>query len=136
MSQSSHERRLQTVARAIELAEELLPSERYPNRDPVDSLEIYSQDFDFLTDVRNLLAEMADPEFDIRQFLLEAESNRSLDLLRAQDFIGCMSRDQLTGLLIQHSLCPLHRCDWAICFDDEDPSCDAIRQIYPNSHDT
>ena len=42
----------------------------------------------------------------------------------------------LTELLMAASLCPLHRCDWAICFDDENPQCEAIRMIYPHSHDT
>lgn len=46
------------------------------------------------------------------------------------------ARDELTALCIELSLCPLHRIDWAICFDDQDPECDQIRAIYPNSHDT
>jgi hypothetical protein len=33
------------------------------------------------------------------------------------------------------SLCPLHLCDYAICFDDEDPECAQIREIHPG-HDT
>jgi hypothetical protein len=45
------------------------------------------------------------------------------------------SRDELTRLLLDNSLCPLHAIDYAICFDDDDPACAAIRTIHP-SHDT
>jgi hypothetical protein len=45
------------------------------------------------------------------------------------------AREELTALLLSQSLCPLHRIDYAICFDDEDPECAAIRTIHP-SHDT
>lgn len=38
-------------------------------------------------------------------------------------------------LLLDYSLCPMHRCDYAICFDDDDPDCAAIRACFPN-HDT
>lgn len=47
-----------------------------------------------------------------------------------------MMRDKLTQLMIDASLCPLHFCDWASCFDDDDAECSAIRAIYPHSHDT
>ena len=43
--------------------------------------------------------------------------------------------DDLTNLLLSLSLCPMHRIDYAICFDDESPECAAIRMIHPN-HDT
>jgi hypothetical protein len=33
------------------------------------------------------------------------------------------------------SLCPLHFIDYAICFDDDDDACAAIRACFP-SHDT
>lgn len=46
------------------------------------------------------------------------------------------SRGTLTELAISMSLCPLHFVDWAICFDDTDPECSQIREIYPYSHDT
>lgn len=44
-------------------------------------------------------------------------------------------RDAFSRLLLDYSLCPLHRCDYAICFDDDDPDCAQIRAIFP-SHDT
>lgn len=46
------------------------------------------------------------------------------------------SRDQITEWAISMSLCPMHFCDWAACFDDDDKECSAIRAIYPHSHDT
>jgi hypothetical protein len=45
------------------------------------------------------------------------------------------SRDDLTRLALDASLCPLHFIDYAICFDDDDDECLAIRMIHP-SHDT
>lgn len=38
-------------------------------------------------------------------------------------------------LLLEYSLCPMHRIDYAICFDDDDPDCAQIRALFP-SHDT
>lgn len=43
--------------------------------------------------------------------------------------------DAMTALLLDNSLCPMHAIDYAICFDDDDPECAAIRAIHP-SHDT
>jgi len=45
-------------------------------------------------------------------------------------------RDSLSHLAMKLSLCPLHFVDWAICFDDEDPECSQIREIFPDCHDT
>ena len=45
-------------------------------------------------------------------------------------------RDAISELAMGLSLCPMHFCDWAICFDDADPSCAQIRECFPNSHDT
>jgi hypothetical protein len=44
-------------------------------------------------------------------------------------------RDRITELALSYSLCPMHFCDYAICFDDDDDECAAIRLIHP-SHDT
>lgn len=43
--------------------------------------------------------------------------------------------DSLSRLALDHSLCPMHFIDYAICFDDDDPDCAAIRSIFPD-HDT
>lgn len=44
-------------------------------------------------------------------------------------------REKLTAELLAESLCPLHRVDYAICFDDQNLECAAIRTIHP-SHDS
>jgi hypothetical protein len=40
-------------------------------------------------------------------------------------------REWLTQAALDASLCPLHWRDYAICFDDDDPECAAIRIIHP-----
>jgi hypothetical protein len=45
------------------------------------------------------------------------------------------STELTTAMLLDNSLCPMHAIDYAICFDDDDPECAAIRAIHP-SHDT
>lgn len=44
-------------------------------------------------------------------------------------------RETLTDIALSLSLCPLHLIDYAICFDDDDADCAAIRMIHP-SHDS
>lgn len=45
------------------------------------------------------------------------------------------STHELSMMRLDHSLCPLHHIDYAICFDDDDPDCATIRALFP-SHDT
>lgn len=45
------------------------------------------------------------------------------------------ARHALSDLLLSYSLCPMHAIDYAICFDDDDPDCAAIRAHFP-IHDT
>lgn len=54
-----------------------------------------------------------------------------LAIIDAADYMT----DRMTALLLDNSLCPMHAIDYAICFDDDDPDCAAIRIIHP-SHDT
>lgn len=63
---------------------------------------------------------------------LESDDLDFLDMMRTR--IDDLSRDDLTDLALRFSLCPLHFCDYAICFDDDDDECAAIRTIHP-SHD-
>lgn len=44
-------------------------------------------------------------------------------------------RELLTELALGLSLCPVHLRDYAICFDDEEPSCRKVRAIHPQ-HDS
>lgn len=46
-----------------------------------------------------------------------------------------LNRESLTDLALRLTLCPLHLIDYAICFDDDDAECAAIRSIHP-THDT
>lgn len=45
-------------------------------------------------------------------------------------------RDDISHMAMTMSLCPLHFCDWAACFDDDDVACEQIRRIFPHHHDT
>lgn len=42
-----------------------------------------------------------------------------------------LDTDNLSMERLDWSLCPLHGRDYAICFDDEDPECEAIRECFP-----
>lgn len=44
-------------------------------------------------------------------------------------------RQSLTMLYLDYSLCPMHHCDYAACFDDDDDECATIREYFPD-HDT
>lgn len=49
--------------------------------------------------------------------------------------IDALDTESTTDMLLAFSLCPMHRIDYAICFDDETDECATIRIIHP-SHDT
>lgn len=49
--------------------------------------------------------------------------------------IDALTTDTRSLLMLALSLCPLHACDYAICFDDADPECESLRACFP-SHDT
>ena len=34
-------------------------------------------------------------------------------------------------LCLENSICPIHRCDYAICFDDNDDECAQLRAAFP-----
>lgn len=46
-----------------------------------------------------------------------------------------LTTHQRSLLRLDASLCPMHACDYASCFDDDDPECAAIRDAFPD-HDT
>lgn len=71
---------------------------------------------------------------EILAFDPELEYLRPLyDILRESFF--ALSTQSLSILRLDYSLCPMHSCDYAICFDDDDPECAQIRACFPN-HDT
>ena len=57
------------------------------------------------------------------------------DAAEMLNYLMLLNRDAISQLRLSDSLCPLHACDYAICFDDDDAECAAIRSCFPN-HDT
>lgn len=107
----------------------MLEMEReYLQKHPVASIESYIRDGDFEGDVREML-------INENSLPMEPLSGRILDLQRVQIALDAMDTETMTTLLLQYSLCPIHRVDYAICFDDEDPECEQVRRIHP-AHDT
>lgn len=88
----------------------------------------------------DIVRQSIDPDYDDAQLILI--SCQVVQLMNDEHWsnkypdYGPPYKDSLTELAIHLSLCPLHFVDWAICFDDADPGCSQIREIYPNSHDT
>ena len=57
------------------------------------------------------------------------------DLREMLDYLMTLDRQSISLMRLDDSLCPMHACDYAICFDDDDAECAAIRTCFP-SHDT
>lgn len=93
------------------------------------SLLIINDDDPLPTDDMGLLDMMAEPSFRLIPSLrlLVTELTR----IRDNEYM----RGEISMLRYNHSLCPLHGIDYAICFDDMDPECAVIRHCFP-SHDT
>jgi hypothetical protein len=75
---------------------------------------------------------------DFRALLIDIDADHDdpspyLSILR--DCISALDPHTLSLLRLDASLCPLHHCDYAICFDDDDTECATIRDLFPN-HDT
>lgn len=51
------------------------------------------------------------------------------------DLIDTLPEPERTDTALAYSICPMHLCDYAICFDDENPECAALREANPG-HDT
>jgi hypothetical protein len=77
----------------------------------------------------------------MRNLLIDLNDNDAYDNPYAtimRDCINALIDDDphtLSMLRLDFSLCPMHAIDYAICFDDDDPDCAAIRNCFPN-HDT
>lgn len=65
---------------------------------------------------------------------LEVAMARQREALIAGNDYG-LEGDELTTLLLGYSLCPIHRHDYAICFDDDLDECAQVRAIHPG-HDS
>lgn len=57
-----------------------------------------------------------------------------LDIAHERDY-DPDSRHALSDIALAYSLCPMHFCDYAICFDDDTDECATIRKYFPR-HDT
>lgn len=102
------------------------------------ALDALAADDDTHLAIRELL--ICDDELTLRQLAADCPSIPLTDLHALRSLIDTIdddpyARDTMTDLLLSFSLCPLHRIDYAICFDDDDPECAQIRTIHP-SHDT
>jgi hypothetical protein len=84
------------------------------------------------SDLDDMLADMHDAPY--TDDALNDLRNTIIDLQR-ESRDPRTARETLTDLALRLSLCPLHMIDYAICFDDDDAECAAIRTIHP-SHDT
>lgn len=103
--------------------------------DPWTLMAEMDEDDDLNDFIRELLIgqRYLDPEG-----LLHAYGITEVDSPIAQDYVDrlkALDREGLTTLALSQSLCPLHFVDYAICFDDLDPQCEAIRKVHPD-HDT
>jgi len=150
---------MKEIEAAITAADEYIPNElpyhqRHGMTNGIDRLLI---DSDFDSTLRDMLIAFEDEGFDIREFLADQtkwgiysrdtygddwHTPRYLDLIRVHRMLCYLAdpenygRDELSQLYMSHSLCPMHHIDWAICFDDQDEECSAIRTIFPHHHDT
>lgn len=75
------------------------------------------------------------PETNAPEDMTAEEGWQIVELLTAVTLDPHGGAEEITTLRLGLSLCPLHGGDYAICFDDDDPECAAIRAIHPN-HDT
>ena len=57
------------------------------------------------------------------------------EIERMRTLVEALDDGAASLLRLEFSLCPLHRRDYAICFDDDEPECAALRLCFP-SHDT
>jgi len=73
----------------------------------------------------------------LREFLVNATDDEALTEFKfwTSHQYEPVAREALTETALSLSLCPLHLIDYAICFDDQTPECEAIRQVHP-THDT
>lgn len=67
--------------------------------------------------------------------LITESDARMLLIAMRRDLLAPYCRDALSRAALDDSLCPMHFCDYQICFDDDDAECALIRSIFP-SHDS
>lgn len=83
-------------------------------------------------DTTYYLEEYADqPEIHKRVDLIAGHLTHAYKVLCADPY----SRDLISTLCLENSVCPVHHDDYAACFDDDPEECRVIRQFFPG-HDT
>jgi hypothetical protein len=94
--------------------------------DAIRALLAHDDDDNTNIAIRNLLIDRDDD-------LSDLYTPRPAEIERARflALIDSLDRDSLSTLALDLSLCPLHMIDYAICFDDDDPECAAIRTCFP-----
>lgn len=114
-----------TIARLRELIDHAPDCDTDPMRDD-DQHDLA------LADTRILLCEI-----DFRESIDFCNSDARYEL---RNLIRALIDDDhargfISTLALEMSLCPMHLRDYAICFDDSDPDCITIRELFPD-HDT
>lgn len=71
------------------------------------------------------------PEIHKRVELIIGHLTHAYQVLCADPY----SRQLISELCLQYSVCPVHHDDYASCFDDDPDGCREIRTFFPN-HDT
>lgn len=83
---------------------------------------------------------------DTRTLLCDLDSRETIDFCNSdaryeiRDLLNSLMGNEyakqfISELALSLSLCPMHLTDYAICFDDNDPDCATIRDLFPD-HDT
>ena len=69
----------------------------------------------------------------VRDYMVE---HSPYEIFQYYEETAFVNRDEVSEIAMSLSLCPIHFVDWAICFDDSDPECSQVRDIFPVGHDT
>lgn len=106
--------------------------------DAINALIDDDDAIDFAT--RSLLIADASLDDAIDDAMRYDDRFRSIDRIRTaltliNALIDAADAESLTRMRLDRSICPMHAIDYAICFDDDDDACAAIRAIHPD-HDT
>jgi hypothetical protein len=81
------------------------------------------------TDFRNCVIGITDEAHEMDP----AEAERIAALVDAVRLDPHGGAEEITSLALALARCPLHLRDYAICAEDQDPECAAIRAVHPDS---
>lgn len=116
--------------------------DRFRPDDAHDIANAMLRDLLILDDDDTLDYSILNIDFDLDYYRDNYDLDLDIDALAREliDLLALIRTDPysihfLSQLRLDQSLCPLHHCDYAACFDDDDPECATIRAIFP-SHDT